>query len=207
MSFRSCVRASLLIVLLCPAAANADWILTPHLGTTFGADTHGREHTLFGASLAKFDEDAFGWEADVTFVPDFFKGRYGTIDFTGSNSSVLSFMANALIGLPVAGQHRDRLRPYVTLGVGMMQMHVESPVERSFFKSTVWEPGLNAGGGGVGFITSRIGLRGDVRYMRSFRNQPPSWTKGIDFDVAPGHFDYFRATFGLAVRVGKLDNN
>src|SRR5687768_17126870 len=81
MSLRSCARASVLIVLLCPAAANADWIFTPHFGTTFGADTHGREHAVFGGSLAKFDEDAFGWEADVSFIPDFFKGRYGNIDF------------------------------------------------------------------------------------------------------------------------------
>jgi hypothetical protein len=207
MAFRSCARAALLMLVLSPAAAHADWIFTPHFGTTFGADTHGREHAVIGGSLAKFDEDAFGWEAEVSFVPDFFKGRYGAFDFTGSNSNVLSFMGNALIGLPVAGQHRDRLRPYVTIGAGFMQMHVESPVERSFFKTTTWEPGLNVGGGGVGFITRRIGLRGDVRYTRSFRNQPPSWTRGIDFDLAPGHFDFFRATFGLTVRVGKLNDN
>lgn len=207
MLFRSCVCAALVALVLSPAPAAADWIFTPHFGTTFGADTHGREHASFGGSLAQFDEDAFGWEADVAFVPDFFKGRYGTIDFTGSNSSVLSFMGNALIGLPIAGQHRDRVRPYVSIGAGLMQMHVESPVERSFFKTTTWEPGMNVGGGGVAFITNRIGVRGDVRYIRSFRDQPPSWTTGIDFDVAPGNFDFFRATFGLTVRVGKLSND
>jgi opacity protein-like surface antigen len=207
MAFQSRARTALLMIVLLPAAANADWIFTPHFGTTFGADTHGREHAVIGGALAKFDEDAFGWEADISFVPDFFKGRYGVVDFTGSNSSVLSFMGNALIGIPVSGQHRDRFRPYVTIGVGLMQMHVESPVERSFLKTTTWEPGMNAGAGGVGFITSRVGLRGDVRYIRSFRDQPPSWTSGIDFDVAPGNFDFFRATFGLTIRVGKLGDD
>ena len=127
MSFRSSIRLVSMLLVLSPSAAHADWIFTPHFGTTFGADAKGREHPVIGGALALFDENAFGWEADVAFVPDSFAGRYGAVDFNGSNSSVLSVMANALIGVPVAGQHRDRVRPYVTLGVGLMQMHVASP--------------------------------------------------------------------------------
>ena len=202
--FRKCAIAAFLLGLI-PSHVNADWVFTPQFGTTFGADTHGREHAAFGVALAHFDEDMFGWEGDVSFVPDFFRGRFGAIDFTGSDSSVLAVMGNALIGIPVARQHRDRLRPYVTIGAGILQMHVESPVEQNFFKTVVYEPGFNAGIGGVGFITRRLGVRADVRYFRSFRDRPPSWTRGIDFDVAPGNFDYFRATFGLTVRMGEVD--
>lgn len=205
MRLRPTIRAALLIVALSPSVAAAEWIFTPQFGTTFGADTHGREHPVMGGSLALFDETAFGWEADVSFTPNFFKGRYGEIDFTDSRSNVLTVMGNAIVSIPVAGQYRDRFRPYLTGGFGVMQMHVESPVEQRVFKSTVWEPGWNAGVGTLAFVTSRIGIRGDVRYIQSFQDKPPSWTKGIDFDIAPGNFDFFRASFGVTVRVGKID--
>jgi hypothetical protein len=206
MPFGSLARVALVIVVvLVPAAANADWIFTPHFGTTFGADTHGNKHATMGGSIALFDETAFGWEADVSFAPNFFRGQYGAIDFTGSKSNVMTLMGNAVVSVPIAGQYRDRVRPYGTVGLGFMQMHVESPVERSFFKSTVFEPGWNAGAGTLAFITSRIGVRGDVRYVRSFQNKRGSWTKGIDFDVAPGSFDFFRATAGVTLRVGRID--
>jgi hypothetical protein len=188
-----------------PASAHADWVFTPQFGTTFGADVKDRAHAAFGGALAEFDEDAFGWEADVSFVPDAFAGRYGAVDFTGSDSSILSVMANALIGLPVGGQHRDRLRPYLTVGAGLLQMHVASPDGGSFFETTTHEAGWNAGAGGIVFITGRIGIRGDVRYFRSFQDQPPTWTRGIDVDVAPGHFDFFRGTVGLTLRLGRTD--
>ena len=54
-------------------------------------------------------------------------------------------------------------------------------------------------------MTSRIGIRGDVRYTRSFQDQPPSWTRGVDIDVAPGNFDFFRATIGVTLRLGRID--
>jgi opacity protein-like surface antigen len=205
MPFPALVRVALLIVFAVPSVAKADWIFTPHFGTTFGADTHGNKHPTMGGSIALFDDTSFGWEADVSFAPNFFRGRFGTVDFTGSRSNVLTVMGNAVVSMPIAGQYRDRLRPYGTGGLGFMQMHVESPIERNFFKSTVWEPGWNAGGGILALITNRVGVRGDVRYIRSFQNRRGSWTQGIDFDVAPGSFDFFRATAGVTLRVGRID--
>lgn len=205
MSFRSRMRLVVIMLVLSPSVARADWILTPHFGTTFGADAKGREHPVVGGALALFDEKAFGWEADVAFVPGSFGGRYGSVDFTGNNSHVLSVMANALIGVPVGGQHRDRIRPYVTVGAGLMQMHVASPDGAGFFETTTHEAGWNTGAGGLIFVTSRIGIRGDVRYTRSFQDQPPSWTRGIDIDVAPGNYDFFRTTFGVTLRLGRID--
>jgi opacity protein-like surface antigen len=205
MPFPALVRVALLIVFVVPSVAKADWIFTPQFGTTFGADTHGNKHPTMGGSIALFDDTSFGWEADVSFAPNFFRGRFGTVDFTGSRSNVLTVMGNAIVSMPIAGQYRDRIRPYGTGGLGFMQMHVESPVERNFFKSTVWEPGWNVGGGILALLTNRVGVRGDVRYIRSFQNRRGSWTQGIDFDVAPGSFDFFRATAGVTLRVGRID--
>ena len=188
------VRLALLLVALAPASAFADWLFTPGIGTTFGADTHGREHTSFGASLAVFDDDIFGLELDVFYTPNFFEGQYDQFFFAG-DSNVLGVMGNVVYGM----RPDDRVHPYLTAGLGLMQMHVVSTgVE--IFESTTRELGWNAGGGAIAMFGERVGLRGDFRYIRSFADEPPSWTRGIDFDVAPGHFDFLRAMVGVTIR-------
>jgi opacity protein-like surface antigen len=184
------------LLVLTPAAAHADWLLSPMLGQTFGGDTHGRVHTVFGAAIGQLDEEAFGWEADFAYSPDFFEGADGDFDFTGNNSRVVTAMLNVL-----ASGSTTAIRPYVTVGLGLMQIDVES--NDGLFESTTRELGYNAGVGLMGLIGDRLGLRADLRYMRSFQNQLPSWTRGIDIDVAPGNFDYFRAGVGLTVRLGQ----
>jgi hypothetical protein len=47
----------------------------------------------------------------------------------------------------------------------------------------------------------RVGVRGDLRYIRSFQNQDPSWTRGVDVDIAPGAFDFWRASLGVTIRL------
>ncbi len=63
------------------------------------------------------------------------------------------------------------------------------------------EIGYNAGGGVMAFFNGRIGVRGDVRYIRSFLNQEPSWTREVDVDIAPSAFDFFRAAGGVTGRI------
>jgi opacity protein-like surface antigen len=188
------VRLAILLVTLTPASAFADWLFTPGIGTTFGADTHGREHTSYSGALAWLDEEIFGFELDVSYTPNFFEGQYDDFFFAG-DSNVLGFMGNAVIGaMPDSAVH-----PYVTGGIGLMQMHVVSTgVE--LFESTTRELGWNAGAGIIAMFGERVGLRGDFRYIRSFENEPPSWTRGIDFDVAPGNFDFMRAIVGVTIR-------
>jgi opacity protein-like surface antigen len=192
--FKKCAGLAALVMVLSPVAAHADWLVTPNLGTTFGADTHGRKHLIFSGMIGRIDTDAFGWEADVSYAPKFFEGdSKRPFDFTGNSSNVLTVMANALIGVPIGG-----FRPYVTGGVGLMQIRVVS--DRGTFKTSNREFGFNLGAGAMAFVSNRVGLRGDVRYFRSFEDRVPSWTRGIDFDIAPGNFDYWRATFGLTFR-------
>jgi opacity protein-like surface antigen len=166
------------------------------VGQTFGGDTHGRVHSIFSAAVGQLDEEAFGWEADFAFSPDFFEGSDDDFDFSGNNSRVVTAMLNVL-----ASATATAIRPYVTVGLGLMQIDVES--DDGLFESTTRELGYNAGIGLMGMIADRVGLRGDLRYVRSFQNQVPSWTRGIDVDVAPGNFDYFRAGVGLTVRLGE----
>ena len=188
--------AAACFLILAPVAAHADWLFTPTLGQTFGGDTHGRVHTLLGVAVGQLDEEAFGWEVDLGYSPDFFEGSDDDFDFSGQNSRVVTAMLNVL-----ASGTTTAVRPYVTVGLGLIQIDVES--DDGLFESTTRELGYNAGIGLMGFIADRVGLRGDLRYVRSFQNQEPSWTQGIDVDVAPGNFDYFRAGVGLTIRLGE----
>jgi opacity protein-like surface antigen len=183
-----------------PAPASADWLFTPAFGTTFGADTHGREHPVFGAAIGRVDDEAFGWEIDFSFAPDFFEGQHENFAFNG-DSHVATVMFNALIGVPSSYQTDARVRPYATGGVGLLQVGtVTDTPEEGIFDSRVREFGWNVAGGMTGFFSDRFGVRAEVRYFRSFQNEEPSWTRGLAVDVAPGNFDYLRAMAGVTFR-------
>ena len=191
---------ALLMLLVAAPAAQADWLFTPGLGTTFGADTHGREHPILSAGIGWVDEERFGWELDLGFAPDFFEGDHETFVFNG-DSHVGTLMVNALLGIPGAFEGGG-VHPFLTGGVGVMQMRAvtEAGPDEDLFETLVHEVGFNVGGGAVAFFGDSIGIRGEVRYISSFQNGLPSWTQGLDVDVAPGRFDFLRATFGVTFR-------
>jgi hypothetical protein len=101
------------LTLLVPATSDADWLLTPHVGTTFGADTHGTSHPILGASLGWVDDEAFAWELDFNFAPDFFEGDHETFTFSG-DSHVGTLMVNALVGVGAVDIGVRPLQPYVS---------------------------------------------------------------------------------------------
>ena len=57
--------------------------------------------------------------------------------------------------------------------------------------------GWNAGAGVMGFFNDHVGLRGDIRYLRSFENQLGQ--NDIDF-TGPGQFHFWRAAVGVVLR-------
>lgn len=182
-----------LVLVLSPAAARADWLFTPSLGTTFGADTNGNEHFTYGASLGWMGAGIMGFEADFSYTPEFFEGSDGDFDFTG-DSNVVTAMANAIIGVPVGGQTGGGVRPYFAAGLGILQREISS--SQTLFNVNNNEFGFNLGGGVMGFMTDHVGFRGDVRYTRSLED--PS--EDNEFDLAVGNFDYWRASAGVTFR-------
>ncbi len=178
-----------LVLVLSPAAARADWLFTPNLGSTFGADASGNEHFTYGASIGWMGAGAFGWEADLSYTPEFFEPGDGDFDPV-DNSNVVSAMANAIIGIPIGGQHGGGFRPYFAAGLGMLQREVQSGDALFDVNSNEW--GFNLGAGAMGFMTDHVGFRGDVRYLRSFEN--------ISQTIDAGNFDYWRGTAGVTFR-------
>jgi opacity protein-like surface antigen len=182
-----------LLLALAPATAQGDWLFTPSLGTTFGADTNGREHFTFGTALGWMGGGVFGWEADLAWTPEFFEGNDGDFDFDGG-SNVVTAMGNVIIGVPIGGQRDAGFRPYVTAGIGMLQAEARS--NDDLFHVDNSEFGFNAGVGALGFFSDHVGLRADLRYLRSFVDPD----EDNEFDVDIGSFDYWRATGGVTFR-------
>ena len=155
---------SALLVAMLPATATADWLLTPYVGGNMGGDTI-ESQANFGVSAAWMGAGAFGFEFDAGWVPDFFDTGNDDAAALVSESSIGSYMFNVMVGVPVGGQEGLGLRPYGSGGLGAIQTRVESDL--GLVDSDESNLGWNLGGGVMGFLTDKVGLRGDIRYFGS----------------------------------------
>src|SRR4029079_84423 len=184
MTFRKLLVISAMSALLCAAAprsASADWVLTPFLGWNFSgsADVHNNtagtsfnnqfEHKLdYGLSLANMGAGIFGFEVDFGYSPNFFETGTATNNafaFT-NDSNVTTLTGNVIVGAPLGG-HGGSIRPYAVGGVGLTGSIVQVP-GRFFDVANKSDFGCDLGGGVMGYFAQNVGIRGDVRYFRSF---------------------------------------
>jgi hypothetical protein len=183
------------VVLLCatiaivyaPTPARADGWISPFIGTNFGNNS-GDGRANFGVNAGAMGAGIIGGELDFGYAPNFF-GNEGTF---GSNH-VLDLMGNVIVGVPVGGTHGAGVRPYVTIGAGLIRSQITGNVGNNVVEVANNELGLNAGAGVMGFLSQHVGLRGDVRY---FRNLSGDTINNIDF----GAFHFWRASFGVVLR-------
>jgi Outer membrane protein beta-barrel domain len=195
MLIRRTVAIGFALMLLTPAGARADGLIVPFAGVNFGGDageTFGDAADAsrfdWGASFAWMGGGVFGFEADLGYSPDF----YGKNDVGGS--SVLSLMGNVLLGVPFGGQQGFGIRPYGLVGVGVLRSDLESFDELVGFDNT--EIAWNFGGGVFIFFTSHVGIRGDLRYFRTFGDVDFGPIETSDSDAV----DYGRGSIGLVFR-------
>jgi len=190
-----------LVTLLAPASARADWLFTPNIGFTFGGDAADREHLTYGASIGWMGGGIFGFEADLHYTPEFFEPHDSDIDFI-DDSNVLTFMGNAIIGIPIGGQHGGGFRPFGIAGVGLIQGELRSVEEALDIDNN--EFGFNLGVGAMGFFNDHVGFRGDLRYVRSFTEFDLDIEDVEDIealrDIGAGDFDFWRASIGVTLR-------
>ena len=166
-----------------PAAARAQTFVTPFAGVTFGNDAPSEQPT-FGASLL-FMGNVAGFEIDFGYTPDFF-GDTDPFDFA-SGSNVTSLSGNLVLGVG-AGP----VRPYVTGGVGLLRSRITSASD-FFDEVSENDFGFNAGGGLIVMFSDHVGLRGDVRYFRSFEDIDLG-----DAQIDLADFSFWRAYGGVA---------
>ena len=180
-----------------PGVARADWQFTPFFGRTFQSSTSivdldnatGKSHWNFGGAVTLIGEGLFGAEALVVNTPGFFEKEDSTLVTV---SRTLALMGNVVVATRQK-RGNEYWRPFISTGVGLLHASAKDvlgvlPVEDNLL-------GYNIGGGVVGFLSPRVGLRLDLRY---FSNLKPS----DDTESAIGRvqLSYWTFTGGVAFR-------
>lgn len=196
MSLRRTFAATAFVLMtLLAAPARADVLLIPFFGVNFGGDA-GKDFSQsfdssqfsWGVSIAAMGAGVFGVEGDFGYSPDF----YGKTDAGGS--SVMTMMGNLVLGIPFGGQSGFGIRPYGVVGAGLMRSTAEfGGAGDEGDNKFAWD----FGGGVMMFFGTSVGIRGDIRYFRTFEALD---ILGIDIANPPGKLDFTRGSFGVVFR-------
>jgi opacity protein-like surface antigen len=179
--------AAVVAVISAPALARADGFVTPWVGGEFSKGDHpdsGRG--AFGASAGYMGAGIIGGEFDFGVAPSFFGN---STDF-GSNS-IITAMANLIVGVPIGGTFGKGVRPYASGGLGLIRTQIDGG-NLVLSSSHNNDFGWNAGAGVTGYFSDHVGLRGDIRYFQ-------------DTNINPGgdylhNLHFWRASIGVAFK-------
>jgi len=172
-----------------PNQARADGYVTPWIGVTLASPIDSGR-SAFGVTTGYMGGGVFGFEGDFGYSPDFL----GSITDFG-NSNAITVMGNFIVGVPIGGTHGAGVRPFLSGGFGLMRTHFEGGAVLNVPRS-ITEAGYDLGVGMMGFFNQHVGLRGDVRYLRTL--QDTNLGRGVDFDL--GRLRYWRLSAGLTFR-------
>jgi len=180
------------VALVCaPSVARADGYVSPFIGVN-AENNSGEGRANFGVNAGYMGAGIIGGELDFGYSPSFF-GNAGTF---GSNY-VMDLMGNVIVGIPVGGTHGAGIRPYGTVGLGLIRSQVTGGVN-GLIETANNDWGMNAGAGVMGFLSDHVGLRGDLRYFRNFSDNSQINAPGVNIDF--GAFHFWRASFGVVLR-------
>ena len=198
-------RALLLLALVAsPAIAHAQkphaqLLIIPFWGYKFRGHTNivdpanpahpgGATKTTFGGSIDLLGRGMFGTEADFAHTPHFFDTGLQSLTV---QSSVTTLVGNAIFTLPLAIT-QESLRPYGLVGLGWM--HADNVTQAHVLDTNSNLLALDVGGGAIGFLSPRAGVRFDVRHFRNLTNDKQAVTFG------PTQLRYWRLSIGLVLR-------
>lgn len=194
-----------LLVILSPSTARAEWHFTPMVGLTMLGSTTifdpqlatEKRHGNLGGAVSLLSGGLLGVEVIGVWTPGFFETDdlslepdVNPVPVTGSRT--VSLMANVVLTAPQRWTEYF-LRPYASGGLGLIQIKRDDPA--GLFPVDLNRAGFNVGGGAVGFLTQRTGVRVDVRYHSTLRESEPA---GIA--IGPVRMRYVTATIGLVFR-------
>jgi opacity protein-like surface antigen len=180
---------ALALVVSTAVPARADWLITPYLGTAFGGDTSS-QHVTYGGSAAWMSHGIVGIEIDGSLSPDLLDEDDGVI-LGIADSNVTTLMGSVVLGAPLG---EPGVRPYVVGGAGLIRARVADAAD--VFNLDTNSFGVNVGGGVHALVRKNLGLRADLRYFRSLRDE----NAGDDIDLELGGFAFWRATVGATFR-------
>ena len=186
------------LLLVSARTAQAEWHFTPMAGLTMfgntslfdGEDATGKRHRHFGASVSLLSGGIVGAEAIAIWTPGFFQhGDARLIE----NSRTMLAMANIVVTAPKRWTEYS-LRPFISGGFGWI--HASATGEPAVLPIDLNTTGFNIGGGAVGFLSTRTGLRFDFRYHSTLKSQEDEDTPAF----GPVHLRYVTVSIGLVFR-------
>lgn len=174
-----------------PLQARADGWVTPWVGTNWGSSiNNGR--SAFGVTAGGMGDGIIGGEVDFGYSPSFF----GTQNDFGHNT-VLDLMGNVIVGIPIGGTYGPGFRPYVSGGLGLLRTQIDGgTLAHVTSRNNMF--GWNWGAGVMGFFNDHVGLRGDIRYLRGFKDLNTGNTV-IDLD-GNNQLRFWRLSGGVVLR-------
>ena len=195
-------RALVLIGMLLagPRAAYADFFVVPLVGMKFGGSTSivdfeqaaGTRKLVLGIAARKVDDRIIGYEVEFANIAGFFANdKVSAITpLVKPGSYVNDLTGGVVLSLP-PGATGGGLRPYGVIGAGLIHAQSEDAFDVVKVRRTV--AAFSLGVGAVGMITDNVGVRFDLRHLRSMTADAP--TGGVGHQIA-----YSRFTVGLLLR-------
>ena len=196
-----------LLIAAWPASVRAEWQFAPFVGFTFGGETNLNltalvdHHWNFGGAVRLVGAGPFGLESLFVYVPGLFATPRSDpfSDVPPSNaitqSHSLALMGNVVLTTPRAWSEYG-LRPYVSGGLGLIRASHNDLLSPARANLTAY----NVGGGAVGFLTDKVGLRFDLRFLRTL---PPGEEQGPLQETEDGQrvrLHYWTGTVGVVFK-------
>ncbi len=191
------VWLALMLVLLDSRSLAAERYLRGFVGIAFGGSTTfvdleqatGRPHPAVGAA-AVWLGDLVGVEVEASRVPGFFDRGTRTL----VTSSALSLISGSVVVALPRHLVEYGLRPYAVGGVGWLRIRLDDVGD--VFRLRLNRAAMVVGGGATGFLTARVGLNWDVRYVRMMPTRDAE--AGVSF--GPPRLRFWRGSMSIAVR-------
>jgi hypothetical protein len=191
--------ASVLLVAL-PRTARADFFVIPFAGMKFGGSTTivdlelaaGKKKLVLGVAALKIDNRMIGFEAEFGNIAGYFGNEEEAAErpLVKPGSYVNDLTGSLVLSLP-PGATGGGLRPYAVVGAGLIHAETLDLIEVLQVRRTV--PALNLGVGAIGMLTTNVGVRFDVRHLKSLSSDSPLGGAGRSIS-------YSRFTIGLMLR-------
>jgi len=179
--------AAAFLVLVGAGPARAEVTLTPFIGSLFSGDLPDSKAD-YGASATFMGGGIFGAEVLFNYAPNF-------VPATTTTNSVAQagLMGNLVLGVPIGGDAGKTFKPYVTGGLGLFRATAKKSDFLDRLTSNDWA--YNFGGGVMAYFNDHIGLRADLRYLRTLSNG-----SGSGQLLKAGNLNFWRWNVGPSFR-------
>lgn len=156
--------------------------VSPFFGVSAGGDAPQSAMTI-GIAAGWLGAGRWGFEGDVADAPEFFEQ-----DGFRTDRRMTTAMGSVIYKLRASSY-----TPYVVGGLGVMRPFLAEAGDLAVVK--INKAAFNVGGGVMAGVRDRLGVRADVRYLRSFGEDDTANPFGIDF----GKFGFWRVTGGVTI--------